>query len=1849
MKKHSIILIAFVLFGTLSLWAQEKGQGFLWNKGTSTGLIFEDRENIIIKEAEEGWKNAGATSRKKLPITADGEISFNLQNRDHMWAIGFAPENENPHFESIKFGYLFSEKSCQLIFDGKIVSEISRYERGDHFSIRKEGDVILYVQNKMVLLAESIDIRILYADISIYTPGPFTEAIEIVGDWVLSEPIIKPVNCVELNDNYNWIHAKTYDFDGNVTSESMSFSDAFGKSYQNQTKDLTDGVVHAQQPIYDAFGRPVLQSLSAPIYHTEFCVKTNFIEKENGSEYAYDDFDKPYNSGSGSINSPRKIKKTEKGSVGWYYSSNNNEEDFVDQTSYPYSRIEYSKSNPGQERKVSAPGNVFKMGSGNEVKTYSMAASSELYYVYGYTMDWNTNSAGTGWQLDPINTDYQVVKTINVDQDDKEVISFTDHDGKTLASCVSGISNPIQTVASTIKENKGYVDIHLPKLCNNSLLIHFPSLSVHPDLRIRILDLSNDKFWPPSNNTPTPTEYKKGDQISLPPGYYRIEHIKGILPNEGLNISYQLNYERFTLHYYDLGKRLVRTIPPKGIDNSYVPQGTLTSLSQLLPLTTAYSNSQTLNVNQPANLQTTTNEQSAIISLSVGVPLIMEAIDVGDVETVPYDAYQSGIQAMARVANNTPQNVPSILQSIQNDRISAFGTRQQKDAAAASSPVTAYSYTADNPYQVMALPVSFIQNINSNNGINNATLASLANISNFPGGSINQLPTGGGSTPIGGGTPAGPTIPNGTKTTSEFIVSYDLGYHDGSSFIALATNRRFKMIRNFKVTLTDGSTSGVNSMSYSHLTDNTLQINNITSDYPNLQKYQAKITNVRRKEYIKTSFGYSVNNFNNIDPNTFTNELQAIGNILNYGQYGNYARVSLNVQNISGANQPNHTMANTYDYNSLNWLLSTSSPDEGVSKFVYRDDGQIRFSQNQKQLTANKISYTEYDKLGRPVESGETDLNNTNFQFQDHYNEPSLPTGPGATISSTNAYVNNSNTPGAKSNTSNIIYDIADASIPIVTGLTSNDLKQTFVSGNVSKTYNNDVATWYSYDAYGRVKWILREYNALSPSDKHKYWKYHYDGAGNVTQVDFQPQKNSESFYHKYTYDNNNRLNTVSTSSTASGNFKQHARYYYYQHGPLKRVELGNKLQGIDYVYTINGMLKSINTPEGINDFTKDPGRDSDVAGGNGFKPDKFAMALDYHPTDYLGNASVRQVYKQGSAIVSPGMNYQDPLGTAHHNGSIKSQHWKRPGDGTTNQNAYIYKYDAFNQLNEAFMASYAPPSQPSGNIYPPPAPTFTTTDKYKVEGITYDENGNILTLKRNNESGASMDNLTYQYSSNTNQLQLVQDAVLNSPDLDDIEDQSSNSPNYIYNNIGQLIEDKSQGITYEYNTEGLVTKVICKSNNNPWVEFKYDDAGFRYQKIQYTDDGTGKATTTVGKTSNYINDISGQTMMIQDIVSGTNNKYLYPIMGSSRVGLFTKAMDASGSSLNQKFQYELKDHLGNVREKIETDLSGAIIPANSFRSDYYPFGMQMPGLQVNNYRFGYQGEYAEDETEEKTKANTFQLRLYDARIGRWLTTDPKGQYHSPYLAMGNNPVSRVDPDGGADGWVKPEGGAANETYFDPNINSASEAAAAGVDWVGMSFYDANGLHYGVNGDITGFLNEIELNGFQSAHEKTMSNPVVQKIHLGQIEFATHPVTLATANTLSFVATGGIEGITGLYNLGRSLYLSRQAIVKLGVESFSKAEYAAFRKISGFSRKRIVNETAIIDKFGIFKKPTPNEIKLVVNSLKKHGAKQIKIYTNTANAEAKAFLNPRMESGKGILGLTIEKRAFGGYYIHGPL
>ena len=51
-------------------------------------------------------------------------------------------------------------------------------------------------------------------------------------------------------------------------------------------------------------------------------------------------------------------------------------------------------------------------------------------------------------------------------------------------------------------------------------------------------------------------------------------------------------------------------------------------------------------------------------------------------------------------------------------------------------------------------------------------------------------------------------------------------------------------------------------------------------------------------------------------------------------------------------------------------------------------------------------------------------------------------------------------------------------------------------------------------------------------------------------------------------------------------------------------------------------------------------------------------------------------------------------------------------------------------------------------------------------------------------------------------------------------------------------------------------------------------------------------------------------------------------------------------------------------------------------------------------------------EYDDETSWNEFELRSYDAQIGRFIQADPYDQFASPYAGMGNDPVNLVDPSG---------------------------------------------------------------------------------------------------------------------------------------------------------------------------------------------------------------------------------------------
>ena len=177
-------------------------------------------------------------------------------------------------------------------------------------------------------------------------------------------------------------------------------------------------------------------------------------------------------------------------------------------------------------------------------------------------------------------------------------------------------------------------------------------------------------------------------------------------------------------------------------------------------------------------------------------------------------------------------------------------------------------------------------------------------------------------------------------------------------------------------------------------------------------------------------------------------------------------------------------------------------------------------------------------------------------------------------------------------------------------------------------------AILYNYDIHGNVKEMLtylatlKDYscdpnviadpNLALKNDCEFHIKrviYDYDLiSGNVNTVTLQPGK-VDQFIHKYEYDADNRIVNVKTSPDGIV-WENDANYQYYAHGPLARVELGDKkVQGIDYAYTLQGWLKAVN---GENLTTPENGMGQDgMASRLNVNKDAFGYSLNYYEVDY--------------------------------------------------------------------------------------------------------------------------------------------------------------------------------------------------------------------------------------------------------------------------------------------------------------------------------------------------------------------------------------------------------------------------------------------------------------------------------------------------------------------------------------------------------------------------------------------------------------------------------------------------------
>ena len=324
---------------------------------------------------------------------------------------------------------------------------------------------------------------------------------------------------------------------------------------------------------------------------------------------------------------------------------------------------------------------------------------------------------------------------------------------------------------------------------------------------------------------------------------------------------------------------------------------------------------------------------------------------------------------------------------------------------------------------------------------------------------------------------------------------------------------------------------------------------------------------------------------------------------------------------------------------------------------------------------------------------------------------------------------------------------------------------------------------------------------------------------------------------------------------------------------------------------------------------------------------------------------------------------YNTGVGTAKYNGSISSMTWKSGNESTVR--GYKFTYDGLDRVLNA--------------TYGETASISTNANRFSENVTDYDKNGNIKSLQRYGQTGASayglIDNLTFTL--NGNQLSRVDDAVMASAYGGGFEfkDGVKQVGEYTYDANGNLTKDLNKGITdIQYNCLNLPSAVTFSDGST--ITYVYAADGTKLRTVHKI----GGATTTTDYCGNVVYENGAQKLLI------TEEGYI--------------------TLSDNKYYYYLKDHQGNNRVVINQ--SGAVEETNH----YYLFGgVFASSTSTQPYKYNSK-EY---DTKKGLNWYDYGARHYDAVLGRFMTVDPLAEkYYSEslYTYCYSNPINCIDPNG---------------------------------------------------------------------------------------------------------------------------------------------------------------------------------------------------------------------------------------------
>lgn len=364
----------------------------------------------------------------------------------------------------------------------------------------------------------------------------------------------------------------------------------------------------------------------------------------------------------------------------------------------------------------------------------------------------------------------------------------------------------------------------------------------------------------------------------------------------------------------------------------------------------------------------------------------------------------------------------------------------------------------------------------------------------------------------------------------------------------------------------------------------------------------------------------------------------------------------------------------------------------------------------------------------------------------------------------------------------------------------------------------------------------------------------------------------------------------------------------------------------------------------------------------------------------------------QNSAVASPAttpvvdlfyeqLYFNDATNTSinQYNGNIGQVIWQ-----VTDRQKHAYQY-AYDRLNRVTRALYYDITSAGG---------FDATDRYS-ELFSYDKRGNLLTKSTNGikysttdlcYKATPIDALNYNYNSQSNRIATIIDGALATDKSRGFNPGTTTATNpYLYDNAGNLINDKYKDLIIKYNYLNLPYEFFWNGSPTKKIEIIYTATGAKLRKVV----------------------TNGSTKTVYDYHNGIEYK------NGNLTAIYHAEGRATPVGADFQYEYTIKDHLGNGRVYFTDKATLNTINKQDIlqESHYYAFGMEYdvyPWNNTNENKYQYNG--MEIQSDFDLNLSFAKYRTYDATIGRWLQTDPRPNYKiSLYAGMENNPIKYSD------------------------------------------------------------------------------------------------------------------------------------------------------------------------------------------------------------------------------------------------